>query len=61
MDNLKTEETKFTYNYNNSKLLRVIAGGLFIISVLLQIIYLGVTYIDIWRIIRYVSIVVIAV
>lgn len=61
MDNLQTEETKFTYNYNNSKLLRVIAGGLFIISVLLQIIYLGVTYIDIWRIIRYVSIAVIAV
>lgn len=61
MDNLKTEETKFTYNCNNSKLLRVIAGGLFIISVLLQIIYLGLTYIDIWHIIRYVSIVVIAV
>lgn len=61
MDNLKTEETKFTYNYNNSKWLRVIAGGLFIISVLLQIIYLGLTYIDIWHIIRYVSIVVIAV
>lgn len=61
MDNLKTEETKFTYNCNNSKLLRVIAGGLFIISVLLQIIYLGLTYIDIWHIISYISIVVIAV
>ena len=61
MDNLKTEETKFTYNYNNSKLLRVIAGGLFIISISLQFIYLGLSYIDIWHIIRYVSIAVIAV
>lgn len=61
MDNLKTEETKFTYNYNNSKLLRVIAGGLFIISISLQLIYLGLSYIDIWHIIRYVSIAVIAV
>lgn len=61
MDNLKAEETKFTYNYNNSKLLRVIAGGLFIISVLLQIIYTGLSHIDIWHIIRYISIVVIAV
>ena len=61
MDNLKTEETKFTYNYNNSKLLRVIAGGLFIISISIQLIYLGLSYIDIWHIIRYVSIAVIAV
>lgn len=61
MDNLQTEETKFTYNYNNSKLLRVIAGGLFIISISLQLIYLGLSYIDIWHIIRYVSIAVIAV
>ena len=61
MDNLKAEETKFTYNYNNSKLLRVIAGGLFIISVLLQIICTGLSHIDIWHIIRYISIVVIAV
>ena len=61
MDNLKTEETKFTYNYNNSKLLRVIAGGLFIISISLQLIYLGLSHIDIWHIIRYVSIAVIAV
>lgn len=61
MDNLKAEETKFTYNYNNSKLLRVIAGGLFIISVLLQIIYTGLSHIDIWHIISYISIVVIAV
>lgn len=61
MDNLQTEETKFTYNYNNSKLLRVIAGGLFIISISLQLIYFGLSYIDIWHIIRYVSIAVIAV
>lgn len=61
MDNLQTEETKFTYNYNNSKLLRVIAGGLFIISISLQLIYFGLSYIDIWDIIRYVSIAVIAV
>ena len=61
MDNLQTEETKFTYNYNNSKLLRVIAGGLFIISISLQLIYFGLSYIDIWVIIRYVSIAVIAV
>lgn len=61
MDNLQTEEIKFTYNYNNSKLLRVIAGGLFIISISLQLIYLGLSYIDIWHIIRYVSIAVIAV
>lgn len=61
MDNLQTEETKFTYNYNNSKLLRVIAGGLIIISISLQLIYLGLSYIDIWHIIRYVSIAVIAV
>lgn len=61
MDNIQTEETKFTYNYNKSKLLRVIAGGLFIISISLQLIYLGLSYIDIWHIIRYVSIAVIAV
>ena len=61
MDNLQTEETKFTYNYNNSKLLRVIASGLFIISISLQLIYFGLSYIDIWDIIRYVSIAVIAV
>lgn len=61
MDNLQTEETKFTYNYNNSKLLRVITGGLFIISISLQLIYFGLSYIDIWHIIRYVSIAVIAV